>query len=55
MPYRTSDNRIDGVVITFMDITVAKTLEKKLRATQTGLEQRVADQDAKMDRRSGAK
>jgi two-component system CheB/CheR fusion protein len=31
MPYRTVDNRIDGVVTTFMDITVAKTLEAKLR------------------------
>jgi len=31
MPYRTPDNRIDGVVITFIDITVAKTLEAKLR------------------------
>jgi two-component system CheB/CheR fusion protein len=36
MPYRTLDNRIDGVVITFVDITVAKTLEAKLRATQSG-------------------
>jgi two-component system CheB/CheR fusion protein len=33
MPYRTLDNRIDGVVITFTDITVAKTLEAKLRET----------------------
>jgi two-component system CheB/CheR fusion protein len=31
MPYRTMDDRIDGVVITFMDITVAKTLEATLR------------------------
>jgi PAS domain-containing protein len=31
MPYRTLDDRIDGVVITFADITVAKTLEAKLR------------------------
>jgi chemotaxis methyl-accepting protein methylase len=51
MPYRTLDDRIDGVVITFADITVAKTLEAKLRATQTGLEKRVADQDTKMGRR----
>jgi two-component system CheB/CheR fusion protein len=33
LPYRTLDNRIDGVVITFTDITVAKTLEAKLRET----------------------
>ena len=31
MPYRTLDDRIDGVVITFADITVAKTLEAQLR------------------------
>ncbi|HEY3356560.1 MAG TPA: chemotaxis protein CheB [Polyangia bacterium] len=31
MPYRTLDNRIDGVVITFIDITVAKRLEATLR------------------------
>jgi len=31
MPYRTLENMIDGVVITFMDITVSKTLEAKLR------------------------
>ena len=44
MPYRTSDDRIDGVVITFADITAAKTLEAKLRAKQAGLEKQVADQ-----------
>lgn len=31
MPYRTLDNVIDGVVITFSDITVAKQLEETLR------------------------
>jgi PAS domain-containing protein len=36
MPYRTLDNRIDGVVITFVDITAAKTLEATLRGTQDG-------------------
>ena len=34
MPYRTLDNRIDGVVITFADITTAKTLEATLRQNQ---------------------
>ncbi len=34
MPYRTHDNRIDGVVITFADITVAKNLELELRRLQ---------------------
>jgi two-component system CheB/CheR fusion protein len=32
MPYRTLDDKIDGVVITFIDITVAKKLEAKLAA-----------------------
>ncbi len=42
MPYRTLDDRIDGVVITFTDITVAKTLEAKLREKHAVLEKRVA-------------
>jgi chemotaxis methyl-accepting protein methylase len=32
MPYRTQDNLIDGVVITFIDITAIKQLEARLRA-----------------------
>jgi PAS domain-containing protein len=31
VPYRTLENMIDGVVITFIDITVSKTLEAELR------------------------
>jgi two-component system CheB/CheR fusion protein len=31
MPYRTIENMIDGVVITFTDITISRTLEVKLR------------------------
>jgi two-component system CheB/CheR fusion protein len=50
MPYRTHDDRIDGVVITFADITVAKTLEAKLRDKQTVLEKHAAKQSAKMQR-----
>jgi two-component system CheB/CheR fusion protein len=46
MPYRTLDDRIDGVVITFTDITAAKTLEAKLRDQHAGLEKRVANQSA---------
>jgi two-component system, chemotaxis family, CheB/CheR fusion protein len=33
MPYRTQENVIDGVVITFNDISAAKQLEAQLRAT----------------------
>jgi chemotaxis methyl-accepting protein methylase len=32
MPYRTVDNVIDGAVLTFNDITIAKNLEARLRA-----------------------
>jgi two-component system CheB/CheR fusion protein len=42
MPYRTLDDRIDGVVITFADITVAKTLEAELREKQTILQKLVS-------------
>jgi two-component system CheB/CheR fusion protein len=55
MPYRTLDDRIDGVVITFADITAAKTLEAELLKTQAGLEKRIADQSTKMGRRGGGK
>ncbi|EGW21795.1 chemotaxis protein CheB [Methylobacter tundripaludum] len=34
MPYRTQDNVIDGVVITFIDISATKKLEIQLRSTQ---------------------
>jgi two-component system CheB/CheR fusion protein len=50
MPYRTLDDRIDGVVITFTDITVSKTLEAQLRDKQTALEKHVAEQSAKRER-----
>ena len=53
MPYRTMDDRIDGVVITFMNITVAKTLEAKLRGQHASLEKDVANQSAKSKRRNG--
>jgi len=33
MPYRTLENKIDGVVITLMEITISKTLEVELRKT----------------------
>jgi transcriptional regulator with PAS, ATPase and Fis domain len=36
MPYRTLDNVIDGSVITFVDVTVAKQLEARLRAAPGG-------------------
>ena len=36
MPYRTVDNVIDGVVVTFINITEAKQLEAQLRSMQNG-------------------
>ena len=44
IPYRTYENVIDGVVITFMDITVSKKLEAELRRTQAVLENRIVEQ-----------
>jgi two-component system CheB/CheR fusion protein len=40
MPYRTQENRVDGVVITLTDITVSKALETALRKAQFDLEAR---------------
>jgi hypothetical protein len=47
MPYRTLDNRVDGVVITFADITEAKHLEGNLRDRHADLEARVARDKSK--------
>jgi two-component system CheB/CheR fusion protein len=49
MPYHTLENMIDGVVITFVDISASKTLEEKLRATQANLEKHIANQDRKLE------
>ncbi|WP_296543447.1 PAS domain-containing protein [Rhodoferax sp.] len=38
MPYRTQDNRIDGLVITFTDISASKRLEADLREAQASLQ-----------------
>jgi two-component system CheB/CheR fusion protein len=46
MPYRTLDDRIDGVVITFANITESKTLEAKLRSEHATLEKHVAQTKA---------
>lgn len=43
MPYRTLENKIDGVVITFSDITVSKKLEIELRKTQSHLQNLLKD------------
>ena len=38
MPYRSHDDRIDGLVITFIDITLAKKLELELKAANEALQ-----------------
>ena len=55
MPYRTLENMIDGVVITFMDITASKTLEAELRKTQAGLYNQISEQALRLERRGPAK
>ena len=49
MPYRTETNRIDGVVITFLDITDGKVLENSLRDAMAVLEKSSVDQDLALD------
>jgi two-component system CheB/CheR fusion protein len=45
MPYRTFRNHIDGVVITFTDISRSKHLEFELQAAKRDLESRLAQGD----------
>ena len=47
-PTRTLDNRIDGLVITFAEITVAKNLEAALRKAQSELETRFTKQTVEL-------
>jgi two-component system CheB/CheR fusion protein len=48
MPYRTDDDRIDGVVISFWDITAAKELEAKLQDMQLTLENRLTGKSTEL-------
>jgi two-component system CheB/CheR fusion protein len=50
MPYRTLDDRIDGVVITFADITAARRKEAKLGGQHASLEKRFAQQTASLEK-----
>jgi chemotaxis methyl-accepting protein methylase/PAS domain-containing protein len=50
MPYRTEDDRIDGVVISYWDITEAKELEAKLNEMQLALENRLTGKSSELDK-----
>ncbi len=49
MPYRTTDNRIDGVVITFADVTEAKKTEVRLREQRDSLFSRIETHEKALD------
>ena len=50
MPYRTQDNRIDGVVITFVDVSAGNAQEETLREALATLQGRFAEQTEALDR-----
>jgi len=49
LPYRTLENMIDGVVVTFTNINTSKMLETDLRKRQAVLEQHIVEQDLKIE------
>ena len=48
LPYHTLKNKIDGVVITYVDITKSKSLEAKLSKSKLALKQKLEDQDKEL-------
>jgi signal transduction histidine kinase len=52
VPYRTDDNRIDGVVITFTDVTDRKERERVLQHYNEQLEKDVAERTALLDKQA---
>jgi two-component system, chemotaxis family, CheB/CheR fusion protein len=50
MPYRTLENKVDGLVITLTDITAFKALESALLQTQAGLEKRISNSDMELNK-----
>jgi two-component system CheB/CheR fusion protein len=49
LPYRTTDDRIAGVVLTFVDISERRSAEEAVRSAQQGLEERVIERTAQLD------
>ncbi|HEV3417966.1 MAG TPA: PAS domain S-box protein, partial [Pirellulales bacterium] len=54
VPYRTEDDRIDGVVITFADITRIKEAQQALKDFAAELERRVAQRTAELETANAA-
>jgi two-component system CheB/CheR fusion protein len=52
VPYRARDERVDGVVATFVDITARKNAEDELRKSREELEGRVIARTAELNRAS---
>lgn len=52
VPYRTADDRIDGVVLTFVDITERKHQEDQLRASEEQLRQARSDLERQVTHRT---
>ena len=48
MPYRSTEDRIEGVVITFVDISKNKQIEQELVDARDNLETRIAERTAQV-------
>jgi two-component system CheB/CheR fusion protein len=48
MPYRSTEDRIEGLVITFVDISRNKETEQKLKESRDNLESRIAERTAQV-------
>jgi two-component system, chemotaxis family, CheB/CheR fusion protein len=48
LPYRTLDDKIDGVVVTFVDITDSKALEVHLLKKHAAMQKRLTNQDTEL-------
>jgi signal transduction histidine kinase len=49
LPYRTTDDHIAGVVLTFVDVTERRLAQDELRRAQEHLEERVRERTAELD------